>query len=87
MNNNLDRSIMDSMIYDVSHNRKKGIGYDSDDDDHKPSIENKPKSHFLTIIHRHIHKSSVTLENPKFLETMGKLILKDPKDSEYQKIK
>jgi hypothetical protein len=76
---------MDSMIYGVSHNRKRGIVYDYDENDMKPSIEKNLL--FLIIIHQHKHISLITLENPKFSETLGELILKDPKDYGYQKIK
>lgn len=37
---------MTYMIYGVSHNKKKGISYDSDEDDLKPYVENKSKSLF-----------------------------------------
>ncbi|KAI5424475.1 hypothetical protein KIW84_030603 [Lathyrus oleraceus] len=46
LNNGLERSKMASMIYRVIQNKKKGIGYDSDEDDLKPSVENKSKSPF-----------------------------------------
>ena len=46
LNNSIDRSRMASMIYGVNHNGKRGIGYDSDNDDQKPFHENKPASPF-----------------------------------------
>lgn len=67
------------MIYGVSHNKNKGIGYDFDEDDLKPSAEDKPKSPFS---YHYTHAQTQKLNNarkPKVSRNSGRTNHKGPK--------
>ena len=53
---------MASMIYGVSHNNKRGIEYDSDEDDLIPSTEDKSKCHFS---HHYTHAQTQKFNNAR----------------------
>ena len=65
--------------YGVSHNKKRGIGYDSDEDEKIPSAEDKPKSPF-SYHYTHVQTQSFNnARKPKVFINSGRTNHKGPK--------
>ena len=77
LKNGIGRSIMASMIYGVSQNNRRGIGYDPSED--KTSTNDKPKSSFS---YHYKHTQAQHFDNarkPKVIRNSGKTNHKGPK--------
>ena len=70
---------MASMIYGVSHNRKRGIGYVCDNENQNSFEENQPISPFTYLYPcAHTQKFNVA-QKLKFIRNFGKTNSKGPK--------